>query len=645
MTIRAIRPTIAWTLTAAVLASLAGLFGVYGPSSASAQSDTTAPTISSIAITSDPDDDIHEDVPYWRHGGMRQIRPAGIYGIGDEIEVTVTFSEDITVIGTPQLVLDIGGVPKSSGYLKVDGRAVVFRYAVAEGDRDADGVAIGAHKITLHGGDLIRDAAGNDADLSHDGLAVQTGHRVDGIRPGISVGFISHSDASDGFYTFGDEILVEVKPLGGDTAYAGATASVPQLTLDFGGETRAAEWVSYTFGNFFRYVVQEGDLDTDGVAISPNSISLNGGFIKDEAGNDAILTHGATKSKVAVDAVAPAISSIDFISDPGNNDTYDAGDKIEVAVTFNEDVSVAEVWRSDVEGSSTPYIELNMGGEAREAGYQSYKGAKVVFSYTVQAGDSDANGVSIGANRLFMNGGIIYDAAGNNPISAALRISEVPLNAVVSHSPVADDSSHKVAGSSSSLTLQGPTTTEYRENSNTQVGQIYRVSGTNATVGWSLSGEDGNLFSFRGSSSSRGLQFISEPNYEDPKDANADNEYRLTIEVSDGANTASLQVVVFVTNQVQDADEVPTIVGAARVGETLTADLSRITPFSLGPWYWWLRGDGDTFTEIDGANDAQYKLTADDEGKKIKVRVNYYRGVPFYSLVSEPTDEVVMGGL
>ena len=37
----------------------------------------------------------------------------GVYGIDDSIEVTVTFSEDVTVTGTPRLRVDIGGTAKT----------------------------------------------------------------------------------------------------------------------------------------------------------------------------------------------------------------------------------------------------------------------------------------------------------------------------------------------------------------------------------------------------------------------------------------------------------------------------------------------------------------------------------------------------
>ena len=41
-----------------------------------------------------------------------------------------------------------------------------------------------------------------------------------------------------------------------------------------------------------------------------------------------------------VDAVAPTVSSIDITSDPGDDDTYGTGDKIEVTVTFSENMSL-----------------------------------------------------------------------------------------------------------------------------------------------------------------------------------------------------------------------------------------------------------------------------------------------------------------
>ena len=71
----------------------------------------------------------------------------------------------------------------------------------------------------------------------------------------------------------------------------------------------------------------------------------------------------------------------------------------------------------------------------------------------------------------------------------------------------------------------------------------------------------------------------------------------------------------------------PAIGGAARVGEMLTvntsgiADADGLTNVSYG--YQWLANDGTSDTDITGATDSTYTLAAADEGKTIKVRVNF----------------------
>ena len=167
-----VRWTLAWALVVGALMGIFGLFAFDGPPSVSAQTDTTAPTVSSIAITSDPNDDTRIDG--WAFD-------SGVYGIADSIQLTVTFNEDVIVTGGPQLELDIGGSAKTAAYESADGSNVVFSYTMAEGDSDTDGIAIAANKLILSGG-CIEDAANNDVDLSNSAVTAQAGHKVDGDR-------------------------------------------------------------------------------------------------------------------------------------------------------------------------------------------------------------------------------------------------------------------------------------------------------------------------------------------------------------------------------------------------------------------------------------------------------------------------------
>ena len=601
------------------------------------QTDTTAPTISSVAITSDPD------------AGDAREEDDGVYGIGDAIEVTLTFNENVTVTGTPRLELYIGGTRKTAAYESVVGNVVVFSYTVAERDNDTDGIAIGANRLTLNGGS-IKDAADNDADLSHDALSAQEDHEVDGIRPRVrDFHMSSNTYNSDRAYTIGEIISVGVTWSGNGVSVTGN----PQLTLDFNGTSKTSNYVDGWLGRFSEYTVEEGDSAPDGVAIPANAISLNGGSINDRAGNDAVLTHSAAAADtlssqiIPVDGIRPTVTSVEIVSDPGDADTYGAGDVIKVLVTFSENIVTFVTWLEDVDGEVRPTIELNIGGEARIADYYSRSGTTVTFAYTVQSGDTDDDGISIEANKVWAG-----------PVTPGLDLYLIrdlpsPKNSLagnwahdVSHDAIADDSGHKVDGPSSTLIISGESLVYHTENEEKRMG-YYRVSGADGDITWSLSGDDSDDFSFTktGTGTQGVFYFQSPPNYEDPTDSDADNEYRVTLNVSDGTNTKTWPVVVLVVNALFDADEVPVIVGEARVGETLTVDLSNITYDSttMKMYYLWARIDGDTATRVGESTDSSYTLTADDVGKTVGLTLSVLAR-DFHLLVSEPTAVVSGSG-
>ncbi len=107
--------------------------------------------------------------------------PGGIYAIGKTLSVTVTFSAAVTVSGTPQLALDIGGGPRQADYESGTGtESLLFSYTVVEDDEDTDGIGVPADSLTLNGGTIT--AGGIAATLTH--LPYAFGAvLVDGIRP------------------------------------------------------------------------------------------------------------------------------------------------------------------------------------------------------------------------------------------------------------------------------------------------------------------------------------------------------------------------------------------------------------------------------------------------------------------------------
>ncbi|NDF56024.1 MAG: hypothetical protein EB145_17880, partial [Proteobacteria bacterium] len=96
--------------------------------------------------------------------GVTSTLANGSYKSGQAVPVTVTFSEPVTVTGTPQLTLATG-TPSTTAvnYNSGSGTAeLTFTYTVASGDTSADLDYASTTSLALNGG-TIRDAAGNAA--------------------------------------------------------------------------------------------------------------------------------------------------------------------------------------------------------------------------------------------------------------------------------------------------------------------------------------------------------------------------------------------------------------------------------------------------------------------------------------------------
>ncbi|WP_369283017.1 beta strand repeat-containing protein, partial [Oscillibacter sp. GMB15532] len=125
-------------------------------------------------------------------------------------------------------------------------------------------------------------------------------------------------------------------------------------------------------------------------------------------GNDSVAYNVADLAtykyiKVEPAAVTP-VPTVTSVSVP-TYDTYLSGENLNFTVTFDKNVTVNT-------SSGTPYLSLTIGSASRHADYVSGSGTNLVFRYTVQAGDSDTNGISI--DSLTLNGGTIQDSTGND---------------------------------------------------------------------------------------------------------------------------------------------------------------------------------------------------------------------------------------
>ncbi len=90
------------------------------------------------------------------------------------------------------------------------------------------------------------------------------------------------------------------------------------------------------------------------------------------------------------------------------------------AATLNFTVNTSE----PVVVTGTPRIAIDVGGVTRYASYASGSGSTAItFGYAVQAGDFDANGITL-VSPLQLNGGSIADVAGNPASSLSLTLPD-----------------------------------------------------------------------------------------------------------------------------------------------------------------------------------------------------------------------------
>jgi hypothetical protein len=379
--------------------------GLTGSGGTQTDTDTIAITVSSLEpeITS-----------------VNVTNPDGAYKAGDAITVTVSFDQAVTVNttgGSPTLPLETGATDRLATYVSGSGSGTLtFSYTVQADDLSADLDYQSTGALTLNGA-TIRSATNVDALLTlpaTEGVNSISGQHdivVDGVAPVVA----SVSVPANGTYTAGQNLDFVV-----GLSEAVSVSGRPRLaiTLDTGG-TVYANYIggSGTHALVFRLTVSAGQQDLTGIQIGA-SIDLNGGTLRDAAGNDAVLTlNSGSTAGVLVDGVAPTVDSVSVPADG----TYVAGQNLDFTVNLSEAVIV------DTTGG-TPRLAITIGSGTVYANYISGSGTDaLLFRLTVSAGQQDLDGIQIGGS-IDPNGGTLRDAAGN---SAVMTLNSVESTAGV----------------------------------------------------------------------------------------------------------------------------------------------------------------------------------------------------------------------
>ena len=355
------------------------------------------------------------------------------YRAGEGIDVTVDFDSKVEVDGTPILSLYIGdgndSVWRGAEYLTGSGsRHLVFRYRVQPHDRDDDGISVasasvGEDRRPTQGfsGNIYAEGTDVPINYAHSGVKGNWRQKVDG-RPYVQSARITTSPG-DGWNAYRANQTIEVTLTFDAVVVVEGDVTIDlHVGLEDGNYDEATKKATYMRGSgtdtlVFGYTVRPGDMDPRGVGIAAgmNLDNLKTGFggsgtikaLGTEVERNPFYRGAGHQPEHQVDTEPPTISSVGITSTSAVGDAYDTGEVISARVSFSERVVA----------SGDPWLELDIGGDARQATlsqeHSGTFGESLVFLYEVQEGDEDADGIGIGANQLRLNGGWIYDSAGN----------------------------------------------------------------------------------------------------------------------------------------------------------------------------------------------------------------------------------------
>ncbi len=416
----------------------------------------------------------------------------GTYKVGDTVSLQVNFSEAVTVTGTPELTLETGTTDQVVNYASGSGTsALTFTYTVQAGDTTADLDYLGTTALALNGG-TINDAAGNASTLT---LAAPGATNSLGNNKAIAIDTTApivasvNSSTPNGTYKVGDTVSVQV-----NFSEAVTVTGTPQLTLETGTTDRTVNYASGsgTSALTFTYTVQAGDTATDLDYLGTAALALNGGTIKDAAGNAstlALAAPGAANSlgnnqALAIDGVVPVLSS----STPLDN-AAGVSTTANLMLTFSENVVAGEGLVLLKNGAGTLIEQFDVAsGEGSLNGSLSITGAAVTIDPHADLAYSTGYYLQVGSLAFRDGAGNAFagisDAEGLNFTTAAAPApapapapdpappAPSPAPTVVDGTPVQTSTVQNADGSTTTTQSIAPVTSGRPENTGTPNPQL-----------------------------------------------------------------------------------------------------------------------------------------------------------------------------
>ena len=311
-------------------------------------------TVKNVRVTSNPGSDL-------------------VYGVGDTIQVTVTFSDDVTVgyerskKFAAEIDLEVGAQTRTAYYARTEGKKVIFEYTVVPGDEAPAYLRIPVNSLRLyrdkpseHGS--IRDSDGRDVHLDHAEL-VSTGHRVDAVAPEFASAQVS-TDGTQVAVTFNES----VKSPAIWRAFGVQTSLLQSLALDVrvDGELAALSDAAVS-GDTVTLTMSEPVTQGQTVTASYDNLFVETGesILEDLYGNNLLTfteqpaTNGSTLADVDRPDGGLSLSRTDLKIDEGESGTYTVALASQPADDVTVEISQRPPGRATVSPASLTFTADN----------------------------------------------------------------------------------------------------------------------------------------------------------------------------------------------------------------------------------------------------------------------------------------------
>jgi hypothetical protein len=306
--------------------------------------------------------------------GVSSSTTNGSYIVGDSISIQVTFSEAVTVTGTPQLTLETGSTDQVLNYASGSGTSTLtFSYTIQAGDTSSDLTYIATNPLALNGG-TIKNASSLDAVLTlpsptdTGSLGANKAIVVDTTLPTVTS---FSSTTPDGSYKAGSQIDITATLSEVVTTAASITVTLDNgqtVVLTHNTENNTLTG-SYTIGSG----QSSSDLGISSFALTSAPVDLAGNIMTSTtlpAGNIS-----GTRT-IVVDTSVPTVSSFSSTTSDG---AYKVGATINITATLSEAVTAAASITVTLDNGKTVVLTHNAVNNT------------LTGTYTVAAGDTSAD--------------------------------------------------------------------------------------------------------------------------------------------------------------------------------------------------------------------------------------------------------------